>query len=220
MSDPSARGAPVYRLERQAFDPLYLREVEHALTRCEYVGASPLGAEFVLTQGFSLVFKRSSLGDVTDAFPFLRPFLEAAVFPASNAFFLNPLIMGHSSEVRPHIDCRLIAEQDLRIIPNLVSILYVRSEPEMSGGEITLGSGRPDAVSIKPSTNNLLHFKGDIVHHVTAVESDHKRVCLVCEQYRLPDHVLAGFPELDVITDAGQFGDRTDALGGPLEAVA
>jgi hypothetical protein len=206
----SRGGVPAYRLEKRAVGPDILEAIERSLERSDYVGASPLGAEFVLTQGFSLVFTRENMDAVAEAFPFLRHFLDTVVFPTSNAFFLNPLIMRSGSQVRPHIDCRLLDEQNLRIIPNLVSILYVRVSPEMKGGDIVLGSNRADAVTLRPGSGDVLHFRGDIVHHVTPILSEDTRLCVVCEQYRLTDEVLDGFPALDVITDSSRYARQSD----------
>ncbi|WP_260598077.1 2OG-Fe(II) oxygenase family protein [Sphingomonas endolithica] len=212
MNASSRGGAPAYRLEKQAVGPDHLESIERSLEGSDYVGASPLGAEFVLTQGFSLVFTRDHLDLVTETFPFLRHFLDTVAFATSNAFFVNPLMMRSGSQVRPHIDCRLLDEQNLRIIPNLVSILYVRVPAEMKGGDIVLGSNRPDAVTMKPQSGDVLHFPGDIVHHVTPILSDDTRLCVVCEQYRLTDEVLDGFPAFDVITDADRYARQSDTI--------
>ncbi|MFZ5479048.1 MAG: 2OG-Fe(II) oxygenase [Myxococcota bacterium] len=172
-----------------------------ALLTDPHLGKSPLGAEFVNTRGFSIVFRRSALEEVKAHFPYLAEFLTGSMFPASNAFYVNPLVLEGTSRVDTHVDCRLVASQNVRIIPNLVSVLYVEVDPSMLGGDLVLQVEPGRTFAIRPSTNDLLHFLGTLVHSVTPVESPSRRISVVCEQYNLPEEVLEGFPEFQVICD-------------------
>ena len=190
-----------YHVAQNAFDDDYLSHLATELCKSEYLGASPLGAEFVNTEGFSLVFRRSALLDVCHAFPYLEPYLDEVLFPECNAFYLNPLLLTGSSRVDAHVDCRLVASENTRIIPNLVSVLYVEICPDMAGGNLLLNVGTEHEVCITPETNNLVHFRGSVIHRVSEVKNPHRRISVVCEQYNLPDALLAGFPLFNVITD-------------------
>lgn len=188
-----------YRLAPSGLEDAYLTALEGALLASPHFGPSPLGSEFVDTKGFSIVFRRSALGRVIEQFPYLEAFLAACMFRSSNAFYVNPLMLHRGSRVDPHVDCRLVATQDVRIVPTLVSVLYVRAAPEMKGGALRLAAGRPDEIVVRPARSDLLHFVGKLVHSVDPIESDHERISVVCEQYHLEPDVLAGFPELDII---------------------
>lgn len=191
----------MYKLTHDAAPSAYCAAVCEALEASPYVGDSPLGPEFVRTRGFSLIFRRTALADVTAAFPFLEPFLDRVVFEACNAFYVNPVIMARGSKVGDHIDCRLVEADNVRIIPNLVSILYVLADPDARGGALRLRVAPDESVAIQPRSGDLLHFKGSLIHSVDALE-DGARVSLVCEQYNLPDPVLAGFPEFEILQSA------------------
>jgi hypothetical protein len=191
----------MYHLEHDAFPEPYRVDVEESIPSSAYIGNSPLGPEFVKTLGFSVVFRRSVLAGVLEEFGFLRDFLGKAIFPKSNAFYVNPLVMGQGSRVAAHIDCRLLVEENLRIIPTLVSIFYVARSDEAIGGEITLNVGTASEVTLQPRQNDLLHFRGNLVHAVSEIRSSHRRISLVCEQYNLPEQVLEGFPAFNIIQD-------------------
>jgi hypothetical protein len=148
--------------------------------------------------------------EVLSEFPYLRDFVETALFPNSNAFYVNPLIMQRGSRVGAHVDCRLIVEQDVRIIPNLVSIYYVSTADDAIGGALTLNVGTDAEVVIRPQQNDLLHFRGDVIHAVSEITSDHVRICVVCEQYNLPESLLATFPDFEIVLDEA-FAPRVAA---------
>jgi hypothetical protein len=191
----------VYRVNKDCLPPAELAETERALLSSPHMGDSPLGEQFINTRGFSLMFRRQALPRVLEDFPYLRPFLDAATFPHSNAFFVNPLLLSDGSRVEAHVDCRLLVEQQLRIVPTLISILYLRHDAGLSGGELVFKPGQPDAFSYAPRANDLLHFVGDLVHLVTEVQGEGSRLCVVCEQYNLPPDALAGFPEYALLRD-------------------
>lgn len=189
----------MYAIKKYTFSEEYLAGLMHHLMSSPYLASSPLGKEFVNTKGFSIVFTRSQLSDVLESFPYLKIFLDAVLFPKCNAFYINPLVLQGGSRVDPHVDCRLVISENARIIPNLVSVLYVHAEPNITGGEFILNAGRDEETTIKPLTNLLLHFRGNIIHSVREVQGLHTRVSLVCEQYNLPDSVLRGFPGFEII---------------------
>jgi hypothetical protein len=184
----------MYHLTRDAYRSTYLDEIERELLASPYMGESPLGPEFVNTHGFSLVFRRTALDSVFAAWPYLRVFLEQAIFPKSNAFYVNPLVLAAQSRVDPHVDCRLVASENVRIIPTLVSVLYVVCDAEMEGGELVLNVGTPQELALKPSRKDLLHFRGNIIHCVREVTRPCSRISVVYEQYNLPEKILLGFP--------------------------
>jgi len=192
-----------YQLTRGAFDRRYLTVVETAVLSSRHLGASPLGGEFVRTWGFSIVFRRSELSRVVSDFPGLGLFFERALLPSCNAFYVNPLVMTRGSRVDPHVDCRLVEAENVRIVPNLVSVFYVRADPRLKGGalKLQLPSGR--VLELPPATNELVHFVGSLVHSVGEVLDGgdvHGRISLVCEQYNLEDGLLAGFPAFEVLS--------------------
>lgn len=195
----------MYQLKINALRSGYGQEVVRALSASPYLGKSPLGPEFVDTRGFSLMFRRTGLPDVVEHFPFLREFLEAVLFPQSNAFYVNPLVMSKGSRVGAHVDCRLVVSRDVRIIPTVVSIYYAQADSRVQGGEITLNIGKDPEVSVYPESNSILHFKGDVIHSVSELRKCDKawpRVCLVCEQYNLEEATLDAFPGFQIILDA------------------
>lgn len=198
----------MYAIKKYAFSEEYLSELMQHLISSPYLASSPLGKEFVDTKGFSIVFTRSELDNVLKSFPYLKIFLDTVLFPKCNAFYINPLILCSGSRVDPHVDCRLVVSENARIIPNIVSVLYVHAEPNISGGEIVLNVGGDEETTIKPLTNYLLHFRGNIIHSVREVKGLYKRVSLVCEQYNLTDSVLRGFSNFEVIP-----GEDNNRLG-------
>ncbi len=202
----------MYHLTHDAFPADYRALVEHSILSSPHLGPSPLGPEFVATRGFSIIFKRLAFAALVEEFPYLGPFIAAAAFPHSNAFYVNPLVMTGGSRVDAHIDCRLVEAQNMRIIPTLVSIFYVRADPD-KGGALHLRTEDRGEVAVSPRTNDLLHFPGRLVHSVDAVEGGDSRISLVCEQYNLREDVLAGFPEFEVIL-AGDHAPRANPLAG------
>lgn len=199
-----------YSITRSAFSTTYLKTIENQLLESPYLGKSPLGKEFVDTRGFSIVFKRSHLETVIEKFPFLDEFLKKAIFTNSNAFYINPLILNSGSRVEEHVDCRLVSQEQARIIPNLVSVLYVKVDPDMEGGELCLKVGNDKKIDLKPSSNNLVHFLGTLIHSVNEVRCPCTRISLVCEQYNLSESLLAHFPDFLIIQD-DDVAPRTQA---------
>lgn len=195
-------GPGYYRVVRDRFPAAYLRELEAGVLASPYLDASALGTEFVATRGFSIVFRRSAMDEVAGRFPYLRQFLAAAVFPTSNAFYLNPLVLLDGSRVDAHADCRALEGGQGRIIPTLVSVLYVRCPEPSAGGALVFEPGTDREARLQPRPGELVHFRGNLVHAVTALAGAEPRVSIVCEQYNLDASALARFPELSLLTRA------------------
>lgn len=178
-----------------------------------FFGNSALGPEFIRTQGFSVVFRRDGLETVAARFPFLQPILDRVLFADCNAFYINPLVLVDGSEVRAHIDCRLTPE-NVRIIPNLVSVYYAEVPLDMRGGALVLTTGHVNERRIQPRTDDLIHFLGTTIHRVESMEHGARRISVVCEQYNLTSQTLAGFPACQVMADAPGLG-RINAAATP-----
>ena len=69
-----------------------------------YFAINNLNRDFVNTKGFSVVFQRAGLAEVEQKFPYFKPYLDLALQPNCNAFYLNPLLLKEGSRVDPHID--------------------------------------------------------------------------------------------------------------------
>jgi hypothetical protein len=188
--------------KENTLDDARLAALKTGILSSEYLGPSPLGKEFIRSKGFSVVFQRAYVEEVAERFPYLAPLFDAVLFESSNAFYLNPLVLEGSSKVEPHIDCRLLAEPNLRLIPNLVSVLYVDMALDIEGGYLILNCGHDNEISLRPQTNEVIHFLGSIVHSVSEIESASRRISVVCEQYNLSDELLERFPAFTVITDS------------------
>jgi predicted 2-oxoglutarate/Fe(II)-dependent dioxygenase YbiX len=163
-----------------------------------YLAASQLSESFAGTKGFSLVFKRSGIGEVERHFPFFQPYLRVALMPDCNAFYLNPLVLEGGTRVEPHVDCSLSDYNQLIAIPIIVSVLYVQVPSDLQGGELVLQERGNKVGQIQPQTNTLLYFRGDLTHSVNQVKSSQARISLVCEQYNLSETRLQQIPEFEI----------------------
>lgn len=189
-----------YHIQDNILEPDELSALLDGIRYSDYLGASPLGKEFVNTQGFSLIFKRLFLNKVQEAFPYLDRYLQSVLFAASNAFYINPLILQRQSRVDSHIDCRELQDKS-RIVPTLVSVFYAEIPNDMQGGELILNCDGKE-VTLTPKTNRVVHFLGRLLHRVTQMESNEPRISVVCEQYNLDDKLLACFPDFEILTGA------------------
>jgi hypothetical protein len=191
-----------FSTEPLAFNPDYLVGLRRQIRASRYFAVNTLNRDFVGTRGFSVVFRRTSIDRVAREFPYFMPFLDRALDPDCNAFYLNPLQLGAGSRVDPHIDRSLLtycAEVDP---PVRVSVLYVEIPPAMRGGDLVLARRKKHLGRITPTENTLVFFDGDLIHSVDRVDSDGVRLSLVCEQYRLTDAELEKIPEFVVETRA------------------
>lgn len=184
-----------YQQQPDAFTPRYLRKLEARILDCPYFAVNNLNRDFVGTKGFSIVFRRSHLADVEAQFPYFKLYLDQALQPDCNAFYLNPLLLKAGSRVDPHIDRSLRSYCKTIDPPQVVSVLYVSVPPDLIGGELVLRDHKRQVGQISPRTNLLLLFQGNLTHSIKPVTSASTRLSLVCEQYSLEEHELEDIPD-------------------------
>jgi predicted 2-oxoglutarate/Fe(II)-dependent dioxygenase YbiX len=187
-----------YFQQNQVFSLSYLHDLRGEILACNYLAVNNLNRDFVGTKGFSVVFRRSYLEKVTQRFPFFRAYLEQALQPDCNAFYLNPLVLGAGSRVDPHIDRSLRSYCKTINPPQVVSVLYVQVPTDMQGGELVLRNRKQQVGQIKPEVNKLIYFQGDLTHSVNAVKTSSTRLSLVCEQYSLEESELLDIPDFTI----------------------
>jgi 2OG-Fe(II) oxygenase superfamily len=183
-----------FRQRPNAFAADYLQDLQVAIHACPYFAVNNLNRDFVGTKGFSVVFQRSAIATVEQQFPYFKPYLDLALEPDCNAFYLNPLLLKEGSRVDPHIDRSLRSYCKTINPPITVSVLYINVPTKLEGGELVLRDHRRQVGQIKPRLNLLLHFQGDLTHAVNAVKSPGTRLSLVCEQYQLDESELQEIP--------------------------
>ncbi|MGB3137183.1 MAG: 2OG-Fe(II) oxygenase [Nodosilinea sp.] len=184
-----------YRCQPQAFAADYLHNLRGSIQSCRYFATNNLNRDFVATKGFSVVFRHEGRAEVDRQFPYFKPYLDQALLPDCNAFYLNPLLLKQGSRVDPHIDRSLRSYCKTIDPPDQVSVLYVQVSPNLVSGELVLQRGRQRVAQIRPQTGLLLHFQGDLTHSISAVASAGSRLSLVCEQYALDAKALSDIPE-------------------------
>lgn len=150
------------------------------------------------TKGFSIVFQRSHLNEVTQQFPYFQRYLEIALQPDCNAFYLNPLLLQAGSRVDPHIDRSLRAYCKTIEPPQVVTVLYIDVPAELEGGELILRDHRRQVAQVKPQINLLLSFQGNLTHSINVMKTQGSRLSLVCEQYSLEPKQLWEIPEFTI----------------------
>jgi hypothetical protein len=183
-----------YHQYPQAFEPEYLSQLQGQILACPYFAVNNLNRDFVGTKGFSVAFQRSHIADVEQRFPYFRKYLDLALKPECNAFYINPLLLKSNSRVDPHIDRSLRSYCKTIEPPAVVSVLYVAIPEDLEGGELVLRSSKRSVGKIVPQTGTLLFFQGDLTHSVNAVTSSAIRLSLVCEQYSLDESQLHQIP--------------------------
>lgn len=187
-----------YQQQSNAFPSDYLNNLWGEIQACPYFAINNLNRDFVATKGFSVVFQRSGLAKVEQQFPYFKLYLDLALQPNCNAFYLNPLQLKEGSRVDPHIDRSLRSYSKTIEPPAVVSVLYVRLPADMEGGELVLRSHKRQLGQIKPQFNTLVYFQGDLTHSVNPVKTPGNRLSLVCEQYSLGETELQEIPEFTV----------------------
>ncbi|PHJ59352.1 iron-regulated protein [Nostoc linckia z18] len=187
-----------YQQQANAFPDDYLNNLWGEIQACPYFSINNLNRDFIATKGFSVVFQRSGLATVEEQFPYFKLYLDLALQPNCNAFYLNPLQLKAGSRVDPHIDRSLRSYCKTIAPPLVVSVLYVRVPSNMEGGELVLRSHKRQLGQIKPQINTLLYFQGDLTHSVNAVKTSGDRLSLVCEQYSLTDDELEEIPQFTI----------------------
>ncbi|MDX2242448.1 MAG: 2OG-Fe(II) oxygenase [Leptolyngbyaceae cyanobacterium bins.302] len=187
-----------YRHQSNAFPPNYLNDLRGEILASPYFATNNLNRDFVGTKGFSVVFQRSHQSEVERQFPFFKLYLEQALDPACNAFYLNPLWLKQNSRVDPHIDRSLRSYCKTIAPPLLVSVLYIQVPANLVGGQLVLRNHKQQVACITPQSNTLLWFQGDLTHSVNAVQASGERFSLVCEQYSLDETELQAIPEFTI----------------------
>lgn len=198
-----------YRMLPGALSESQLAAVRRTILESPWMAASNLNQRFSGTYGFSVAFQRRHLPDLLQQFPAWAPFLEQALRPECNAFFLNPLLIRNGAGVAPHIDLSLSSSIPGVRTPRYVSVLYVDVPATLEGGLLRLYEGERPVATITPRAGSMLLFRGDMRHEVTCVtagaaEMYQARLSLVVEQYRLTEHQLRHLPEV-------RIGSRRDA---------
>lgn len=193
-----------YSRHSNAFSTTYLNDLRGAILASPYFAINNLNRDFIGTKGFSLVFQRSEIAQVEQKFPCFKPYLDLALQPTCNAFYLNPLLLKEGSRVDPHIDRSLRSYCKTVEPPATVSVLYVQVPTNLEGGELVLRCHKKQVGQIKPEANTLLYFQGDLTHSVNAVTSPGTRLSLVCEQYSLSETELADIPEFAIESRAAK----------------
>ena len=197
-----------FQQQHNAFPKDYLNNLWGEIQACPYFAINNLNRDFVATKGFSLVFRRSHISTVEQKFPYFKPYLDLALQPSCNAFYLNPLQLQQGSRVDPHIDRSLRSYCKTVEPPMCVSVLYVRLPEDMVGGELVLKSHKRQLGQIKPQVNTLVYFQGDLTHSVNPVQTMGNRLSLVCEQYSLSQYELAEIPDFTIESRVPQSSSK------------
>jgi hypothetical protein len=187
-----------YQSQSNILSDRYLNQLWNKINSNSYFAVNNLNRDFVKTKGFSVVFRRDGLPMVEQKFPFFKSYLDIAIQPDCNAFYLNPLLLTEGSRVDPHIDRSLRSYCKTVDPPFVVSVLYVRVPENMHGGELVLQSGKRQVGKIVPQANSLVYFQGDLTHAVNPVKTVGSRLSVVCEQYRLIPSELEDIPRFTV----------------------
>lgn len=194
-----------HTLQPDAFDADYLALLRQRIRQSRWFTTNNLNRDFVGTRGFSVVFHGTARARVVAEFPWCEPYLDRALRPDCNAFYLNPLQLEQGSHVAPHID-RSLRAYVLDIDPPLqVSVLYVDVPKDLRGGELVLRRGRKFLGRVVPREGLLVQFDGDLEHGVERVDVPGLRLSLVCEQYLLPEDQLAMVPEYRIESRAKTY---------------
>jgi hypothetical protein len=193
-----------YHQQPNVFSISQLSKLRDKIRACPYFATNNLNRDFIGTKGFSVVFRRSHIGAVEQQFPFFKRYLDLALQPDCNAFYLNPLQLQEGSQVYPHIDRSLRSYCKTIEPPDVVSVLYIQVPEGMRGGELVLRDHRRQVGQITPQANLLLQFQGNLTHSVNVVETPGLRLSLVCEQYNLVETELEEIPELTVESRAAR----------------
>jgi predicted 2-oxoglutarate/Fe(II)-dependent dioxygenase YbiX len=195
LANPLISSVKNYQQQTNVLPINYLNDLWGEIHASPYFSINNLNRDFVNTKGFSVVFQREGIAEVEQKFPFFKPYLDLALQPNCNAFYLNPLLLKEGSRVDPHIDRSLRSYCKTIEPPDVVSVLYVRIPADMEGGELVLRSHKRQLGQIKPQTNTLVYFQGDLTHSVNAVKTPGNRLSLVCEQYSLSEAELQEIPK-------------------------
>src|SRR5262245_59293067 len=195
----------VYTEQRATFPPSYLRALKKQLLGSAYLATNTLNRDFVKTRGFSVVFRAEARDLVERRFPSFGPYLARVLRQECNAYYLNPLLLAEGSRVDPHVDRSLRSYCKTVLPPLCVSVLYVDVPPDMRGGALVLARGKKHLARIRPMTNALLVFDGDLTHSIERIDGATERLSLVCEQYCLSPEELQQVPAYRIETRARRY---------------
>jgi hypothetical protein len=201
-----------YQVQSNTFSSSYLKDLGGEIQASPYFTTNNLNRDFIQTKGFSVVFQRQGIKTVQEKFPFFKPYLDLALQSSCNAFYLNPLLLQEGSRVDPHIDRSLRSYCKTIEPPSLVTVLYVRVPENMEGGELILKSNNRQIGKIKPQTNLLVYFQGNLTHSINSVKTPGNRLSLVCEQYDLTDREIEDVPMHSVESRAIRNPHRSNKL--------
>lgn len=202
-----------YRRTRNALPEAEFVALRDALMSSELVAKSTLSGSFQASRGFGVIFTAEGRAEVEARIPPLKPFFAHAIdalpertlqafwrrgkVPVPNAWYLNLLLVGSGGGVAGHIDATLAKPAgESEATPRVVSVLYLQV-PKSAGGELVLARGESLKGVIAPVERTLLHFKGDLLHQVRALEgadANAVRGSLVLEQYCFSPEALAKLP--------------------------
>lgn len=181
-----------------------LAALRNAILQSPYLAETDLNEGFTGTSGFTMLFHLEERERVQALIPEVEPFLDKAIKPEANVFFLNPLVLhAGGAGVAPHADKTLVSYLDGDPpFPFCVSVLYLSLPKEKKGGSIVFhrAIGR---LQKTPVENLLLEFPGWLLHEVTPLSSEPgspPRVSLVLEQYRLSPEMKAAVPRFSLET--------------------
>ncbi|HIK39197.1 2OG-Fe(II) oxygenase [Thermoleptolyngbya sp. M55_K2018_002] len=189
---------PYFRQQQNVFSDDYLTELRGQIRACRYFAVNNLNRDFVGTKGFSVVFRGEGRSHVEAQFPYFKPYLDIALQPDCNAFYLNPLLLKGGSRVDPHIDRSLRSYCKTIEPPVCVSVLYVQVPEPLEGGELVLRNHRQQVGQIRPRVNRLVWFQGNLTHSINGLKTEGDRLSLVCEQYALEADELHDIPEFTI----------------------
>src|SRR5262245_40500512 len=88
----------------EAFPRAYLRSLKAAILSSPHLRSDPLNRDFVGTRGYALAFRAAGRVRVLQDHAYFGAYLERALDPECNAFYLNPLLLEPGARVDPHID--------------------------------------------------------------------------------------------------------------------
>jgi hypothetical protein len=208
-------------LESAALEALATGVLESPL-----VSRSTLAGSFRGSRGFAITFTLPGRDALERRYPFLSPFLALAISdrahrslepwlarrrarPAArprNAFYLNVLLVSGGGSIGRHTDATLRGPSgEPEVVPEQVTVLYLRLPERFAGGELNLYRGERGVARLRPVSGQLLHFRGDLQHEVAPLDAPDGalRASLVLEQYHLHPEALARLPELNVQSKAG-----------------
>lgn len=219
---------PPLRIADGVLSATELRALRDGVLASRLLGDSPLGGAFLATRGFSITFHRSRAASVRARFPFLASFLARALDPAhtrevqrrpllggppaTNAFYLNVLVVPPGAGVARHVDATL-GPPSGRVLPEAVTVLYLDIPTGLVGGELVLHDANGEVGRVAPRENRWVVFAGHLAHEVTAVQAARPRMSIVCEQYALAAGALSVVPRLKVHA-RGAFAALLDGVRG------